>query len=312
MKKLLAVVIVVSLAAGFGFAENLSLKSARQTSTYYAFAVGIAEALNKNVPGLNTTVETSAGSVENVKMSRTRQDYLFTAPPSLVGAALDGTGKFKEGGYEGIRSLWPIPGLVMHWVVREDSKVKTLDDLKGKKFIPGGAGSAGERITRAVLEAKGIYKKIKLLTVDLSEGVSAVRNRRAVGFSTSSTPPASMVQEIASTIPVRILSLSDKDYALVSDKYTRTVIPAGMYKGVNEDVATISLPVAMYTTDDLSDEMAYKLTRAFWENRKDWETAHPAMKFVNMKDVNSMKAPLHPGALKYYKEIGFDVDSAMK
>jgi len=312
MKRAAIFLLIVFLSTGTLVAENLSLKSARQTSTYYAFAVGIAETLNKHASGSNVTVETSAGSVENVKMARMRQNFLFTSPPSLVQEAIKAGGQFSEGGYEDIRSLWPIPGLVMHWVVRKDSGVESLEDLAGKRFIPGGAGSAGERITRAVLESKGIYDDINLLTVDLSEGVRAVRNRRAVGFGTSSTPPASMVQEIASTIDVRILELSDADFAKVSDQYTRTVIPAGLYKGVDQDVDTISLPVALYSTKKLSEDTAYKLTKAFWENRAEWEGTHPAMKLINMQDVNSMKARLHPGALRYYREIGFDVNPGMR
>ncbi|MFO7848899.1 MAG: TAXI family TRAP transporter solute-binding subunit [Spirochaetia bacterium] len=312
MKKITIIMLVLLFAGAGVFAQNLSLKSARQTSTYYAFAVGIAEALDKNVSGLNMTVETSAGSVENVKMARTRRDYLFTSPPSLVQSALDETEQFEEGGYERIRSLWPIPGLVMHWVVREDSGIETLDDLEGNRFIPGGKGSAGARITNEVLEAKGIKSDIDLLTLDLGEGVKAVRNRRAVGFSTSSTPPASMVQEIASTISVRLLSLSDEDYSLVSDSYTRATIPADMYPGVDSDVKTISLPVAMYTTEDLPEDTAYELTKAFWENRDDWEGTHPAMEFIQMENVNAMKATLHPGAARYYEEIDFDVDSSLQ
>jgi len=312
MKRTTLAVLALLVVATTVSAQNLSLKSARQTSTYYAFAVGIAEALNDNVRGLNITVETSAGSVENVKMARSRQDYLFTSPPSLVRTALDGTGNFAEGGYERVRSLWPIPGLVMHWVVRADSGITSLDELAGERFIPGGAGSAGERITREVLETMGVYDDVNLLTVDLSEGVSAVRNRRAVGFSTSSTPPASMVQEIASTIPIRLLSLSDTDYAPVSDDYARTVIPGGMYNGVDEDVETISLPVALYTTADLPANVAYELTKAFWENRSDWEGTHPAMRLIEMADVNLMQAKLHPGAARYYREIGFDVAPALR
>jgi uncharacterized protein len=312
MKRIVLLILAALVASATVSAQNLSLKSARQTSTYYAFAVGIAEALNDNVRGLNTTVETSAGSVENVKMARMRQDYLFTSPPSLVRDALGASGNFTEGGYEDIRSLWPIPGLVMHWVVRADSGVESLEDLVGKRFIPGGAGSAGERITREVLQAMGIYDDINLLSIDLSEGVSAVRNRRAVGFSTSSTPPASMVQEIASTISVRILGLSDRDYAPVSDDYTRAVIPGGMYNGVNEDVQTVSLPVALYTTASLSADTAYELTKAFWESRSQWEGTHPAMRLINMDDVNAMQAKLHPGALRYYREIGFDVSPSLR
>ncbi|GAB4222815.1 MAG: TAXI family TRAP transporter solute-binding subunit [Spirochaetales bacterium] len=313
MKRFIPVSVALFCVVSFATAQTqIALKSARETSTYYAFAVGIAKAVMEGAPEVKITVETSAGSVENVKLSRMRNNYLFTSPPSLVKAALGRTEQFKEGGYERIRSLWPIPGLVMHWVVRQDSGVRTLSDLVGKKFVPGGAGSAGERITREVLEAMGILDKVDLVRVDLSEGVPAVRNRRAVGFATSSTPPASMIQEIAATIPIRLLELSDRDYERVKSKYTRTVIPAGTYSGVDYPVKTISLPVALYTVETLSDDLAYKLTKAFWEGRSRWETTHPAMKLIQMEDVNFMEAKLHPGALRYYREIGFKVDPALQ
>jgi len=313
MKKTLIVSSLLAFAVGLGFAQtNLALKSARETSTYYAFAVGIADALMKGTEKVNITVETSAGSVENVKMAKLRKDYLFTSPPSLVESALSGAEQFKEGGYDKIRSLWPIPGLVMHWIVREDSGVKTLQELAGKRFVPGGAGTAGEQITRKILTSMGIASKVELMLVDLSEGVPAVRNKRAVGFGTSSTPPASMIQEVAATIPMRFLELTDADYEKVKDQYARAVIPAGMYPGLDKPVKTVSQPVALYTTDAMAEELAYRLTKAFWTNRAAWESVHPAMKLVAMEDVNFMVAKLHPGALRYYREIGFAVAPGLR
>lgn len=313
MKKVLAGLLFMALAGGAGFSQtNLALKSARETSTYYAFAVGIADALMQGTSGINITVETSAGSVENVKMARMRRDFMFTSPPNLVGSALASQGQFTEGGYDRIRSLWPIPGLVMHWVVRQDSGVQSLADLAGKRFVPGGAGSAGEQITRRILTAIGVVDKVELLTIDLSEGVPAVRNRRAVGFGTSSTPPASMIQEVASTIPMRFLELSDADYAKVRDQYARAELPAGMYPGQDRPVKTVSQTVALYATTDMSEETAYTLTKAFWTNRARWEAVHPAMKLITMEDVNFMVAKLHPGALRYYREIGFNVAAGIQ
>ena len=312
-KKVLLALLCAALAAGTSVAQtNLALKSARETSTYYAFAVGIADAVMQGAPGVNITEETSAGSEENVKMARMRKDFMFTSPPNLVGSALAAEGQFKEGGYDKIRSLWPIPGLVMHWVVRQDSGVQSLADLAGKRFVPGGAGSAGEQITRKVLGAVGVEGKVELLTIDLSEGVPAVRNRRAVGFGTSSTPPASMIQEIAATIPMRFLELSDADYSKVKDLYTRATLPAGMYPGMDKPVKTVSQPVALYTTSDLPEETAYRLTKAFWAGRAKWEAVHPAMKLITMDDVNAMVARLHPGALRYYQEAGFAVAPGLR
>ena len=316
MRRLITTTIVLSLivllACPAWAGANLALKSARQTSTYYAFAVGIANSIMKGAPDVKITVESSPGSMVNVKDSIKRKDYLFTSPPILIGSALAGKGKFKEKGYDQIRSLWPIPGLVMHWVVTEQSGVKSLTELAGKKFIPGGAGSAGAKFTQQVLEVVGVAKKVDLQTVDLNEGVQAVKNRRAVGFSTASSPPAALVTEISASMPIRLLELPDDSYAKVSKRFARYVIPAGTYKGVDSDTKTISLLVGLYTTTSLSDEAAYQITKAFWENRPVWEKAHPAMKLLKMDGLNSMVAKVHPGALKYYEEIGFKVNDKLK
>jgi len=310
---LISILVFLLALPSLAMAETrLVLKSARQASTYYAFAVGQANAIMAGAPDVEVTVEDSPGSMVNVKQSRTRKNFLFTSPPILIASALKAKGKFKEGGYEEIRSLWPIPGIVMHWVVREDSGVKTLRDLVGKRFIPGGAGSAGARFTIQVLEAMGIKESVKLLQVDLNEGVQAVKNRRAVGFSTASSAPAGLVSEIAATTAIRLLELEDVDYQKVSKKFARYVIPAGTYRGVDYDVGTMSLLVGTYTLADLPEEMAYRITKAFWENRKVWEKSHPAMKLVKMEGLNQLAAKVHPGALRYYDEIGFKVSGAPK
>lgn len=304
---------MIIISSSMTFAQTrLVLKSARQASTYYAFAVGQANAIQAGAPDIEVTVEDSPGSMANVKESKNRENFLFTSPPNLIVSAIKAENPFEEGGYEKIRALWPIPGLVMHWVVREDSGVESLRDLVGERFIPGGAGSAGARFTVQVLEALGIEKEVQLLATDLNEGVQAVKNRRAVGFATASSAPAAMVSEIAATTPIRLLSLQDEDYEKVSDSFARHIIPAGVYKGIDEEVKTISLLVGVYTSADLPDDVVYKITKAFWENREVWEQAHPAMKFINMEEVNQLRTKIHPGALKYYQEIGFNVADAVK
>jgi TRAP transporter TAXI family solute receptor len=305
-------IVIVALPQMATAATRIVLKSARQASAYYAFAVGQANAIMAGAPEIEVTVEDSPGSMANVKESRQRNNFLFTSPPVLIDSAINAKGKFEEGGYEKIRCLWPIPGLVMHWVVREDSGVKRLKDLEGKRFIPGGAGSAGSRFTREVLQKMGIEDKVDLLEVDLNEGVQAVKNRRAVGFSTASSTPAGLVSEIAATSPIRLLELEDSDYQMVADRFGRYIIPARTYKGINYDVKTMSLLVGTYTSAALPDDVAYSITKAFWENRELWEKSHPAMKTIKMDGVNGLVAKIHPGALKYYNEIGFSVSDALQ
>lgn len=293
---------------------RLVVKSARAGTSYYALAMGMAKAI-MTVPGIEASVEESLGSVANVKEARTRNQFVFTSTSDLIAQALKKTKPFDEGGYERIRTLWAIPGVTVHWVVREDSGVKVIRDLEGKRFIPGGIGTATERLTKLILKIYGLEGKMDLPAVDLKEGVDAVVNRRAVGFTTGSPFPTPMVMEITATTPVRLLEMGEGEYKKlieVDPTYSLTTIPAGTYKGIDYDVRTTASPVLIYTTDDLPEEIAYKITKAFWENRKILAEAHPIGKGLDIKGIKYGVAKVHPGALRYYQEAGVEVPSSMK
>lgn len=293
---------------------RLVVKSARAGTSYYALAMGMAKAL-MTVPGMEASVEESLGSVANVKEARTRTQFVFTSTSDLIAQSMKKAKPFEEGGYERIRTLWPIPGVTVHWVVREDSGVKTIRDLEGKRFIPGGIGTATERLTKLILKIYGLEGKIDLPAVDLKEGVDAVVNRRAVGFTTGSPFPTPMVMEITATTPVRLLEMGEGEYKKlieVDPTYSLTTIPAGTYKGIDYDVRTVASPVLTYTTDDLPEEIAYKITKAFWENKKILAEAHPIGKALDIKGIKYGVAKVHPGALKYYQETGVEVPSSMR
>ncbi len=293
---------------------RLVVKSARAGTSYYALAMGMAKAM-MTVPGIEASVEESLGSVANVKEARTRSHFIFTSTSDLIAQALKKTKPFDEGGYERIRTLWPIPGVTVHWVVREDSGVKTIRDLEGKRFIPGGIGTATERLTKLILKIYGLEGKIDLPAVDLKEGVDAVVNRRAVGFTTGSPFPTPMVMEITATTPVRLLEMGEGEYKKLIEAdptYSLTTIPAGTYKGIDYDVRTVASPVLTYTTDDLPEEIAHKITKAFWENKKILAEAHPIGKVLDIKGIRYGVAKVHPGALRYYREAGVEVPSSMR
>jgi TRAP transporter TAXI family solute receptor len=290
------------------------VKSARAGTSYYALAIGTSKAL-MTVPGVEASVEESLGSVANVKEARTRSSYLFTSTSDLIAQTVKKTKPFDEGGYERIRTLWAFPGVVMHWVVRQDSGVKTIRELEGKRFIAGGIGTATERLTKLVLTVYGLEGKVDLPAVDLKEGVDAVANRRAVGFSTGSPFPTPMVMELVATTPIRLLEIGEAEYkklAEVDPTYSPTVIPADTYKGVTNDVRTVASPVLMYTTDDMPEDLAYKITKAFWENRKLIAEAHATGKGLDIAGVRYGVAKVHPGAQRYYKEVGVEIPSSMQ
>jgi len=320
MKKKMILLAMVLVATGLWVSDEalsqtrLVVKSARAGTSYYSLAMGMAKAF-MTVPGVDAAVEESLGSVANVKEARTRSNFIFTSTSDLIAKALQKEKPFGETGYERIRTLWAIPGVTIHMVVLEESGVKKIQDLSGKRYIAGGIGTATERLTTLILKVYGLEGKVDLPKVDLKEGVDAVINRKAVGFTTGSPFPTPMVMEIAATTTVRLLEMGDKEFQKLAEldpTYSLTTIPAGTYKGVDYNVQTVASPVLTYASDDLPEEIAYKITKAFWENKKMMIEAHAIGKGLDINGVRYGVAKVHPGALRYYKEVGVEIPAAMK
>ncbi|MCP5155595.1 MAG: TAXI family TRAP transporter solute-binding subunit [Ectothiorhodospiraceae bacterium] len=292
---------------------RITYKSAKASSSYYQMAVQIAEAVKTASGGqLLVTVEESQGSVQNVKEAAIRGSaYVFTTPPALVGLAMRGEKQFapRNPAYEGIRSLFVIPSLTMHYVVRADAGVETFADLAGKRFVIG-KGSFGATEAARNFEAFGLEGKVELVDVELNAAVPALRNNQVHGFATAGSWPAPNVIEAAAGTGVKLLSMSDEQVALT--KRTRLVIPAGTYPGVDADVVTTSLPVGAYAGGGMADDTAYALTRAFWESKGEMARTSPWWNGVTPEMLATLGAPLHPGAVRYYRESGIAIPAGLE
>ena len=304
---------LASTVAGGAAAETrVTYKSAKSGTSYYQMAVQIAEAMKAGSGGeIIVTVEESQGSVQNVKEAANRAgNYVFTTPPALAQAAIAGKGQFdpKDPAFEKLRSLFPIPFLTMHYVVREDSGVTDFAGLEGKSFIIG-KGSFGAAEAEKNFETFGIAGKVNLVDVELNSAVPALKNGQVDGFATAGSYPAPNVIEAAAGTGVRLLSMTDEQVAATGR--TRLVIPAGTYPGIDEDTVTTSLPVGTYTTSDMDEDTAYQLTKTFWERKGDMAKANPWWVGVTPVLLETLGAPLHPGALKYYKEAGIEVPGGL-
>jgi len=292
---------------------RITYKSAKSTSSYYQMAVQIAEAVKKGSNGdIIVTVEESQGSVQNVKEVANRSgNYVFTTPPVLIKLAQAGKKMFKDASprYQEIRSLFVIPSLTMHLVVRADSGINTFDDLAGKKFLIG-KGSFGAREAAKYIKLFGLEGKVDLVDVELNAAVAALKNGQIDGFATAGSYPAPNVIEAAAGTPIRILSMSDDQ--VKKTKRTRLVIPAGTYPGVDYAVTTTSLPVGAYTTSAMKDDTAYRLTKAFWDQKQALGKANAWWKAVTFDNLKTLGARLHPGALRYYQEQGVALPGSLQ
>lgn len=303
----------VAVTASFVTAqERVTYKSAKSTSSYYQMGVQIAEAMKEGTEGsVIVTVEESQGSVQNVMEVRARgADYVFTTPPALIGLAQQGKAMFdgkSHPAFDTIRALFPIPSLTMHFVVSDTSGVTDFAELEGKTILLG-KGSFGAREGEKYLGLFGLEGKVDLADVELSNAVAALKNGQIDGFVTAGSYPAPNVIEAAATTGVKVLSLDDDQIG--QTKRTKLVIPAGTYAGQDSDITTTSLPVAAFTTTAMSDDVAYQLTKTFWEQRQKMGEAAPWWNGVDEGLMSSITSKLHPGAIRYYKEIGYTLTDA--
>lgn len=314
MRCILSIAVLIMALPGLLHATTrITYKSAKSTSSYYQMAVQIGEAIKKGSGGnILVTVEESQGSVQNVKeMAHRPGNYMFTTPPGLVKLAQKGAKMFKDANprYQDIRGLFIIPSLTMHMVVRKDAGIKTFADLQGKNFLIG-KGSFGAREAERYLELFGLKGKVNIIGVELNAAVQALQNGKIHGFATSSSYPAPNVIEAAANGDIDILSLSEEQIALTGR--TRMVIPAGTYAGVDHDVVTTSLPVGAYTSTAMDEETAYEITKTFWEQKKALAEANPWWKAVTFDSLGVLSTSLHPGAARYYREIGVTIPAELQ
>ncbi|SHL50518.1 TAXI family TRAP transporter solute-binding subunit [Roseibium suaedae] len=310
----LAALAAVTLASQSNAETRITYKSAKAASSYYQMGVEIAEALKTGTNGdMIVTLEESQGSVQNVMEVRARGgDYVFTAPPALASAAAAEKGPFEGKGspkFADIRALFPIPSLTMHFVLTKDSGVNDFAGLEGKTLLLG-KGSFGATEGENYLQLFGLKDKVTEANVELSNAVPAMKNGQIDGFVTAGSWPAPNVVEAAASTGVTILSLSDDQIA--QTKRTKTVIPAGTYAGQDKDITTTSLPVVAFATTAMDDDTAYTLTKTFWDQKATMSETSPWWKGVDKDLMGTITGKIHPGALRYYQEAGFDLTYAQK
>ncbi|MGB3385892.1 MAG: TAXI family TRAP transporter solute-binding subunit, partial [Marinomonas sp.] len=268
--------------------------------------VEIAQAVKKDTNSdVIVTVEESQGSVQNVMESAFRgANYVFTTPPALVSLAQNGKAMFKNRNnpkFNDIRALFPIPSLAMHFVVSEKSNIHNFSEMEGKKILLG-KGTFGANEGAKYIKLFGLEGKIDFAQVELSNAVPALKNGQIDGFVTSGSFPAPNVIEASAGTKIKILSLTDEQIA--QSKRTKLTIPAGTYSGQETDITTTSLPVVVYTSTAMDEATAYTLTKAFWEQKQRMGNDSPWWKGVSTDMLSNITGKIHPGAAKYYREMG--------
>ena len=284
---------------------KLTIATGGTGGTYYPAGGGVGELLRSKLDMVESaTAEVTAGSVENAQLiNRGKSDMGLICWIGVVGAGL----KDK---IPNLRTMFYIHGSTAHWAVGAKSGINTLRDLRGKKVALDAPGSAGLVSSQLVLQLFDINpdKDIKALRIKQSQGADSFKDGRIDAVFGDVGYPNSTFMELTTVRDVRILTFSDEDLNKISSKYPslpKEVIPAGTYKNQTEDINTFTEAGPFACSADMPEELVYQIVKTIHQNQV-WLTQNVHKAIGRWKFDPSVKAlaPLHPGAEKYYKEIG--------
>jgi len=306
----LTLILILSCSSVFADTERFSLATGGLAGTYYPIGAAIASIIDKFVPGVELNVESTGASVANLNMLREGDVDFIMGAANTQYSAYYGEAPFDKDkvvkNVRGITSLFPE---TIHLMTRKGSGIKSLYDIKGKRIVVGAPGSGTERTVKLLLSMYGItYDDIEEQFLAVSQGVAALKDRNLDGVFIMAGFPISAVIDAAVSMELYLVPLDKK----VCEKFLEeipflqtSIIPAGLYEGVNEDVFSIASPALLSVAEDVSEEIVYKITKAIFEHLDILWAAHNQAKNIKLENATrAMSIPLHPGAEKYYKEVG--------
>ena len=278
------------------------------SGTWYPMGGGLCSAMSDG--NLNVSVQASAGSLENARliMSGEREFGLITAAVSYY--AYSGTGDFQGEDGSKLRAVCAFAPIEMQILVRADSDIQSVADLAGHSVGLGAAGSADVSTMGELLGVAGLdmEKDIKGDQIALSEQVTAFKDRRLDVAYVFTTAPTSGIKDIASQQSVRLLPINGKlaeDFLTKYPFYCKRTISKDLYTFMKEDVESVGCATQLCCTADLSEDVVYQLCKNLFEHVDVVRAAHSGLAAFSLKDAASgLSIPLHPGAEKYYKEVG--------
>jgi TRAP transporter TAXI family solute receptor len=305
------------LAATPVAAQQLSIATGGTGGVYFPIGGGIAELIDSHIEGASAVAEVTGASVENMGLiSRGDSDFAL-ALADTVYQAYTGTGAFEDRQIGEVRALLSVYPNAIQIVALADSGITSLEDLRGKRVSVGAPGSGTEVNAQAILEANGItYDDIDEQRLNFNETADALRDGDIDAGFWSVGPPTSSIMNLAATRSITMIPLSEEEIAAAQELepvFAPYTLAAGMYDGMDEDVPTISIPNVFVVHEDMDEELAYAVTKMIFERIDDLIAIHPAANDTTVEfTMASTPIPLHPGALRYFEEIGAEIPDDLR
>ena len=294
--------------------QFVSIGTGGVTGVYYPTGGAICRLVNKNrkETGIRCSVESTGGSVFNINAIREGELEMGVAQSDWQYHAYNGTSKFEEAGpFKELRAVFSVHAEPATLVVRADSGIKEFADLKGKRVNVGQPGSGTVATYDVIAEAYGQKRSDLKLAGELksSEMGQALCDNKIDAYFILVGHPAGLIKETTTTCEAKIANIAGPEVdKLVKDNsfYRFASVPAGMYSGNPEAAKTMGVGATFVSSSKVPDDVIYAVVKAVFENFDDFKKLHPAFSDLKKEEMVSaaLSAPIHDGAMKYYKEVG--------
>ncbi|MGC2812451.1 MAG: TAXI family TRAP transporter solute-binding subunit [Bradyrhizobium sp.] len=278
------------------------------SGVYYPLGVAIGKIYSDRLANVKTQVQATKASVENlILLQQGRGEIAFALGDSLK-AAWEGD---AEAGFktrlDRLRTIGAIYPNYIQIVATADSGIKTLADLKGKSLSVGAPKSGTELNSRAILAAAGLsYKDIgKVEYLPFAESVDLMKNRQLDATLQSAGLGVASLKDLSTSTEITVVSVPSETVDKIGPPFVAVKIPANTYTGQDKDVPTAAVVNYLVTRSAVSDDLAYQMTKLIYESLPELANAHAAGKEIKLENAAAgSPVPLHPGAIRYYKEKG--------
>ncbi len=284
------------------------------TGVYYAVGGAVCRLMNKDraKTGLRCSVESTGGSVFNVNAIKSGELDFGLAQSDIQYNAFKGAGSFKDKADPDLRAVYSVHPEPFTVLARKDSGVTKFEDFKGKRFNIGNPGSGTLASMEELLKQMGWSDSSFSLAAQLKadEQGTALCDNKIDGFYYGVGHPSAAIQDPTTACGAKLISLTGPAIdALVKEHpyYAKAEIPGGMYANNPNPTETYGVLATVVTSSKVSDDVVYNLVKATFDNFDEFKKLHPAFANLDPKAMikNGLSAPLHPGAIKYYKEKGW-------
>lgn len=284
------------------------------TGVYYAVGGAVCRLMNKErqKTGIRCSVESTGGSVFNANAIKSGELDFGLAQSDVQFNAAKGVAQFKDKAVSELRAVFSVHPEPFTVLARKEAGVTKFEDFKGKRFNIGNPGSGTLASMEELLKEMGWTKASFSLAAELKadEQASALCDNKIDGFFYAVGHPSAAIQDPTTACGAKLIPLTGKAVDALVKKhpyYAAATIPGGLYANNPNPTNTYGVLATMVTSSKVPDTVVYALVKAVFDNFDEFKKLHPAFAHLDQKKMakDGLSAPMHPGAIKFYKEKGW-------